>query len=124
MTPARVLAELTALAGRLGVEVRAEPFARGLLGGRGGLCWLDGKALVVMDEKLGLEERIAVLAEALAKGGFDVEAATLAPQVRERIEAARRVGERKAARGAAKKRAEKGLRPGLARARPRGRGGR
>jgi hypothetical protein len=121
VTPARVLAELTALAGRLGVEVRAEPFGKGVLGGRGGLCWVDGKPLVVMDEKLGLEERIAVLAEALAKGGFDLEAATLAPQARERIEAARGVRERKAARRPAKKRAEQGLRPGLARARPRGR---
>jgi hypothetical protein len=119
VTPGRLLAELTALAGRLGVEVRAERFGTGVLGARGGLCWLDGKALVVMDEKLGVEERIAVLAEALAKGGFDLAAASVAPLVRERIEAA----ERRKTRRSGKKRAEPeaGSRPGLARARPRGR---
>jgi hypothetical protein len=114
VTPERVLAELTALAERLGVEVRAEPFGKGVLRGHGGLCWVDGKALVVMDETLGVEERIAVLAEALGK--FDLEVVSVAPQVRERIEAARRGRKRRASR--------KGTRtahPGLARARPRGR---
>lgn len=109
MTAGRVLAELEALAARLGVAVRAEPFGKGVLRGRGGLCWVDGKALVVMDEGLGREERIGVLAEALAR--FDLGSVTVAEAVRERIEAAR----------AGKKRrpAKKKGKPGLARARPR-----
>jgi hypothetical protein len=111
MTPGRVLAELEALAARLGVAVRAEAFGKGLLRGRGGLCWVDGKALVVMDEKLAVLERIGVLAGALA--GFDLDAVSVAPVVRERIEAAKGGGKKKAARKKGK--------PGLARARPRGR---
>ncbi len=110
MTPGRVLAELEALAARLGVAVRAEPFGKGVLEGRGGLCWVDGRPLVVMDAKLAVPERIAVLAGALGK--FDLEVLSIAPQVRERIEDAR---------GARKKRASRKKRPGLARARPRGR---
>jgi hypothetical protein len=115
--PGRVLAELTALAGRFGIEVRAESFGKGMLEGRGGLCWLDGRPLVVMDAKLDVEERIAVLAEALTHGGFDLEPVSMAPQVRERIEAARR----RKSRRPSKKRSQRGPRPGLARARPRGR---
>jgi hypothetical protein len=112
VTPGRVLAELEALAGRLGIAVRAEPFGRGVLEGHGGLCWLDGRALVVMDEKLGTQERIAVLAGALAQ--FDLEAVSLAPVVRERIEEARSGRKRRPARTVL-------LRPGIARARARGR---
>lgn len=110
MTPGRVLAELEALAARLGVAVRAEPFGKGVLEGRGGLCWVDGKPLVVMDAKLAVPERIAVLAGALGK--FDLEVLSIPPQIRERIEDAR---------SARKKRAPRKKRPGLARARPRGR---
>ncbi|HEX3345130.1 MAG TPA: hypothetical protein VHS09_11190, partial [Polyangiaceae bacterium] len=84
------------------------PFGKGVLEGRGGLCWVDGKPLVVMDAKLAVPERIAVLARAL--GGFDLDGASVPPPVRDAIEAARR-GKRK--RTARKKR------PGLARARPR-----
>ena len=72
MTPGRVLAELEALAARLGVAVRSEPFGKGVLEGRGGLCWVDGKALVVMDAKLAVQDRIGVLAGALAR--FDLDA--------------------------------------------------
>jgi hypothetical protein len=108
-----VLAELEALAARLGVSVRAEPFGKGLLGRRGGLCWVDGKALVVMDEKLSVEERIGVLAAALSR--FDLDAAAVLPFVRDRIDAARTGGRRRPPR------AKKG-RPGLARAKVRRRG--
>jgi hypothetical protein len=110
-----VLAELEALAARLGVAVRAEPFGRGVLEGKGGLCWLDGQALVVMDAKLGVPERIAVLAVALAT--FDLASMSVPPVVRERIEteaarsrrSRRKPGEKKAPR------------PGVARAKPRAR---
>ena len=71
---------------------------------------MAGRPLVVMDAKLAVPERIAVLAGALGK--FDLEVLSIAPQVRERIEDARR---------ARKKRAPRKKRPGLARARARGR---
>ena len=110
MTPGRVLAELEALAARLGVAVRAEPFDKRVLGGRGGLCWVDGKPLVVMDAKLTVPERIAVLAGAL--GTFDLEVVAVAPLIRDTIDAAR---------PGKKRRAAKKKHPGLARAKPRGR---
>ena len=109
VTPGRVLAELEALAARLGVGVRAEPFGKGLLRGRGGLCRVDGKPLVVMDEAMPVEDRIGVLAGALAS--FELAGVSVPMAVRERIEAAR-PGKRKGGR--------KRVRPGLARAKPRG----
>jgi hypothetical protein len=114
VTPARVLAELEALAARLGVSVRAEPFGRGVLERRGGLCWVDGKPLVVMDEKLAVTDRIGVLAGALSK--FDLDGVSLLPVIRERIAEAR-TGKKRGP-GRIKVAAHAG-RPGLARAKPR-----
>jgi hypothetical protein len=114
VTPAHVLAELEALAARMGIAVRAEPFGSGLLQGRGGLCWVHGKPLVVMDASMGMPDRIAVLAGALAR--FDLGGLHVAPAVREIIEAARE-GRKGGIAAAARKR----RRPGLARTRPRGR---
>lgn len=113
VTPERVLAELEALAARLGIAVRSEPFGRGVLEGRGGLCRVNGKALIVMDASLRLPDRIAVLAGALAQ--LDLAGVTVAPAVRERIEAAGRSTRRRPARAATPKHARH---PGLARARP------
>jgi hypothetical protein len=91
VAPARVLAELEALAGRLGIAVRAEPLAGEILDGRaGGLCRLRGRPLVVVDSRLGTEDRIDVLAAALAT--FDLDGVFVPPAVRERIEAARAGG--------------------------------
>jgi len=107
VTPARVLQELEALAARIGVSVRLEPFGSGLMSGRGGLCWVRGKALVVMDASLTLPDRIAVLASALAR--FDLDSVYVPPLVRARIEAAS---------GASKRPPRVGpLRPGLVRTR-------
>jgi hypothetical protein len=83
VTPARVLHELEALAARIGLSVRAEPFGGGLLSGRGGLCWVRGRPIVVMDASLPVADRIAVLAGALAR--FDLEAVYVPPLVRARI---------------------------------------
>jgi len=110
VAPGRVLAELEALAARLGVGVRAEPFERGVLERRGGLCWLDGRPLVVMDERLPVTDRIVVLARAL--GEFDLEGQSVPPMVRERIDSAR---------PGKKRRPRRLARPGLARAKPRAR---
>jgi hypothetical protein len=108
-----MLAELESLAARLGIAVRPEPFGRGLLEGRGGLCWVDGKPLVVMDVTLGVPDRVAVLAEALAQ--FDLSAVPLEPALEARIHAAR-------GKGAGRKtKTAKRARPGLARTRLKGR---
>jgi hypothetical protein len=82
VTPARVLAELESLAARLGVAVRVEGFGEGL-DGQGGLCWLRGKPLVVMNTALPVAERIATLAKALA--GFDLDAVYMRPLLRARV---------------------------------------
>jgi hypothetical protein len=110
VTPPRILLELEALAGRLGVAVRAEPFGKGVLSGRGGLCRIRGKAIVVMDASLSLPDKIAVLAGALAR--FDLESVYVSPLVRARIDATR-------AGRSPVPRAPPRL-PGLARTRPRG----
>lgn len=112
MTPRRVLSELELLAARLGVSVRAEPFTKGVLEGRGGLCWVDGKALVVMDEKLAVPDRIAVLAGALAQLELDTSQVPLF--LLETIETSRRKARPRRGRKPARAK-----RPGLARARPR-----
>ena len=83
MDPEDVLRELEALAGRLGVLVRFEPFDLAL--GKGGLCRLRGRPLIVIDAGLPLLDRIAVLAQALAR--FDLEAVYLPPFLRARIAA-------------------------------------
>jgi hypothetical protein len=110
-----MLAELESLAARLGVTVRPEPFGRGLLQGRGGLCWVDGKPMVVMDATLRVPDRVAVLAGALAQ--VDLSGVVLEADLEARIDAARR--KRAGRKGKAPKPA-KPPRPGLARTRPRG----
>ncbi len=83
MTPARVLWELERLAARLGVAVRVEALGQEQFAGRGGLCWLRGKPLVLIDESLRVSERSALLARALAC--FDVEGVSMPPVVREMV---------------------------------------
>jgi hypothetical protein len=104
-----LLAGLEELAARLGVAVRAEPFGR-TVEGRGGLCWVRGRPVVVMDERLAVPDRVGVLAAAL--GQLDLTGVQVAPSLLARIDAARR----RRGSGAASRRKR---RPGLARARPR-----
>jgi hypothetical protein len=119
-----MLAELESLAARMRIAVRAEPFGSGLLRGRGGLCWVRGQPLVVMDAALGMPDRIAILAEALSR--FDLEDRHTPPAVRERIESARRGPDGPAPRdrnppkrGKPGRSASAPSGPGLARTRPR-----
>jgi hypothetical protein len=112
VTPRRVLSELELLAARLGVSVRAETFSKGLLEGHGGLCWVDGKALVVMDEKLPVPDRIAVLAGALAQ--LELDSSQIPLFLLKTIETSRRRVRPKRGRKPARAK-----HPGLARARPR-----
>ncbi len=106
-----MLLELEALAGRLGVAIRAEPFDKGALGGRGGLCRVRGKPVIVMDASLPVPDRIAVLAAALAT--FDLDSVYVSPVLRGRIDAAR------AGRAPVPHPPRRLPLPGLARARPR-----
>ena len=115
MTPRRVLSELESVAARLGIPVRAEPFLKGVLDGRGGLCWVDGKAIIVMDEKLPLADRIAIVAGALAQ--LDLDTSQVPLLVLEVI-----VASRKPPRARPRPRRRTPARPrhpGLARAKPR-----
>lgn len=79
--------ELTRVARRLRVDVREErlePVLDGREHGRGGLCILRGRRVVLIDERAPLRDRVATLATALA--GFDLEGIHLAPFVRDTIE--------------------------------------
>jgi hypothetical protein len=77
-----MLDELERLAARLGVEVRFESLLPPVEG-KGGLCVLRGTKLLVIDSRLALEEKIGVLAEAMAT--FDLDAMYIPPLVRERV---------------------------------------
>jgi hypothetical protein len=106
-----MLLELEALAARLGVVIRAEPFDKGALGGRGGLCRVRGKPVVVMDAALPVPDKIAVLASALSL--FDLDSVYVSPVLRARIESTG------AGRSPVPIAPRKVPLPGLARARPR-----
>lgn len=66
MTPEQALAALTELALRSGIEVRVEAF-RLDLAGKGGLCRVDGKAVVLVDARLGVVEQAGVVGLALGR---------------------------------------------------------
>lgn len=79
--------ELVRLAGRLAVEVREErlePLLDGRDHGRGGLCVVRGRRVVLVDERAPLRDRVATLAIAL--GRFDLETVHVSPLVRATIE--------------------------------------
>ena len=69
---------LTDLASRLGVEIRVEPF-HVTLAGRGGLCRLDGRSVILVDERLTLIERVGVVA--LALGRLDLQSVPVPPSL-------------------------------------------
>lgn len=79
-----MLAELEKQARRLGVAVRFETFDLRVLEGRGGLCWLRGRPVVVMDVGMPVVDKVGVLAAALAR--FDVESLCVPPLLRRRVQ--------------------------------------
>ena len=85
--------ELLQAAGRLGIEVRMEPFETPAVVG-GGLCVVRGEPLVLIDQRAPLADRIGALARALAE--LESETIYIAPEARELIEAIR--GSRKSHR--------------------------
>ena len=84
--------ELERVAMRLGVEVREErlePVLEGRDHGRGGMCVVRGRRVVLVDQRAPLRDRVATLAIAL--GRFDLESFRLSPDVRDAIDSGGRV---------------------------------
>jgi hypothetical protein len=69
VSPEEAVVALTAVAAQAGVEVRIERFELALAG-KGGLCRLEGRRLILVDAKLGVLEQAGVIGEAL--GGVDL----------------------------------------------------
>lgn len=67
MEGAQLFAALVEVAKRLGIEVRVEPFGLDMIRGRGGLCRIGGKPVIVVDERAPLVDRIAVVSTVLAR---------------------------------------------------------
>lgn len=77
--PHRLNDELRQAAERLTVIVRSEPFCRGSLGS-GGLCWLRGQAVIILDAESSVIEQNHALALALSQ--LDAESVFMAPAAR------------------------------------------
>ncbi|MCC6647283.1 MAG: hypothetical protein IT374_17140 [Polyangiaceae bacterium] len=96
MEPASLERALMEVAARAGVRVRCEPFdPRSFpdVDRRGGLCFVDGAALLLVDAALLPVERVAILTEALSL--LELDAVPMPPAVRERLTLA---GDRRADR--------------------------
>jgi hypothetical protein len=82
----QLLQELTHVADRLGIKVRFEALSSGVdlaSSSKGGLCTLRGVRLLVVDSRLGVEEQVGVVAEALAT--CNLESMYMPPAVRARV---------------------------------------
>jgi hypothetical protein len=66
VTPEEAVRALSAVAAQAGVEVRIERFELALAG-KGGLCRVEGRPLILVDAKLGVLEQAGVIGEALAE---------------------------------------------------------
>jgi hypothetical protein len=66
VSPEEAIRALSEVAARAGVEVRIEPFALAL-SGKGGLCRIEGRLVVLVDAKLSVLEQAGVIGEALAE---------------------------------------------------------
>ncbi len=88
MKPEAMLQELEAAAEKLSVTVSYESLGASV--GNGGLCRVKGSYRVIIDKRSTARERVATLAEALAR--FDSSGLYLTPSVREVVDyyAARR----------------------------------
>jgi len=86
--PKDILAELVRLAHRAGVGVRFDALGRNLAENRGGLCWLRGRPVVILDASGPILDQVGVLASSLR--AFDLEALYVPPFLRRRAE--RRAG--------------------------------
>jgi hypothetical protein len=74
VSPEEAIRALSELAGQAGIEVRIEPFALAL-SGKGGLCRIEGRLVVLVDAKLSALDQAGVIGEALAEvnlGDIDI----------------------------------------------------
>jgi hypothetical protein len=86
MELARLFEELTLAAERVGIAVRLEPFDAAIperVGGRGGLCTVRGRRVILVDARAPLPDRIATIAASLA--AVDLEGVFVPPIVRATI---------------------------------------
>jgi len=88
MKPEQITEALEQAAAHVGDRVRYETMTGETAGG-GGLCKIKGEWCVIIDRKTPPSDRAAVLVEALA--GFDTDAVYLPPEIREAIQAKRKV---------------------------------
>lgn len=87
----RLYAELVQAAGKIGLELREEPFETGLSEARvprGGLCMVRGARVILVDTNAALPDRVAMLAVALSE--VDLDAVYLPPIVRATVALHRR----------------------------------
>ena len=82
VTPKQILAQLVLLSGRAGIGVRFDALGRNLSESRGGLCWLRGHPVVILDAASPVLDQIGVLAAALRE--FDLEVLYVPPLLRRR----------------------------------------
>ena len=61
---------LSAVAARAGIEVRIEPFQLALAG-KGGLCRIEGRLVILVDARLEVLEQAGILGEALGEVELD-----------------------------------------------------
>ncbi len=71
VSPEEAVRALEEVAAQAGVEVRIEPFGLALAG-KGGLCRIDGRFVVLVDAKLGALEQAGVIGEALGDPQIDL----------------------------------------------------
>jgi hypothetical protein len=81
MTERRILDELIRLLETQGVEVRREALG----GSGGGLCAIQGRSVVFLDDDATIEDQLDLCADAVVKV-VDVESCYLKPQVRQYLE--------------------------------------
>ncbi|MBK7581051.1 MAG: hypothetical protein IPI67_12660 [Myxococcales bacterium] len=120
--PERLLDELVAFARGMGISVRMEPMRLAMHHASGGLIRLNGQALVLIDSKSPLFDRVLTLADAVAPLAVTPLPESLSPESRELIETARAKREGRAGRGESRERQVKVFarpKPGLRRTRPR-----
>jgi hypothetical protein len=87
MRPPDFLRELSALAGRLEVDLRFDPFdSLRQIGpvAHGGLCRLHGRPTILVDERLSVLDKIEVIAQALST--LDLDRVHMRPEVRAELE--------------------------------------
>ena len=89
MSPERLLDELVGVAHKLGVDVRIETLRVPVHHASGGMCRLRGKAVVLLDNRSPMLDRVMTLADALAPLASSSEQVYMAPEAREILETAR-----------------------------------